>query len=231
MAAAVPFSLVVWDVDGTLSDSLGPHMAFVHAMNETHGCGLALPAVGDLKGMRKTQGTPMRQFFINAGFPDHLLDVLVADYEDSFKRDFPVLPFDGAAALVLALQAHGIEQHVVSHNTVANIRAALGDELCAAFKSLHGVDTGVGDKADTLRAIVESSASTAEQAVYVGDTKSDMAAAASAGWSFIGAGYGFQLDAELHGEDGGPPIVSSIADVSALLLPRAEEAAVEAATE
>ena len=87
---------LVFDADGTLIDSLPPHVQFVRAMNAEKGFGLAdLPEPDDLEGCRRVASAPMRAFFEKAGFPADALDGLVEEYRRTFATRFPVKPFAG----------------------------------------------------------------------------------------------------------------------------------------
>ena len=61
-------SVVIFDADGTLADSLPPHIAFCHAMNEELDAGLQLPADDDIQQCRDLAAAPMDNFLRNAGF-------------------------------------------------------------------------------------------------------------------------------------------------------------------
>ncbi len=45
---------LIFDNDGTLVDSLPPHVEFLHRMNSEHQCCLNIPACDDVAGMRRS---------------------------------------------------------------------------------------------------------------------------------------------------------------------------------
>ena len=50
-AAEIEPVAIVFDADGTLLDSLPPHVAFCRAMNDKYACGLSLPDLSSSAGM------------------------------------------------------------------------------------------------------------------------------------------------------------------------------------
>ena len=112
---------IVFDADGTLIDSLPPHVSFVRAMNEEKGFGLILPEPADLEGSRSIAAAPMRAFFQKAGFPDEALDRLVEEYRMTFATRFPAKPFAGVEDLLQLLGSFpDVKLCIVSSNTVGS---------------------------------------------------------------------------------------------------------------
>ncbi len=175
MASSSPKLGIVFDADGTLIDSLPPHVSFVRAMNEEKGFGLILPEPADLEGCRRVASAPMIAFFQKAGFPDEALDRLVEEYRMTFATRFPVKPFAGVEDLLRWLGTFpDVNLCIVSSNTVANVEDGLGEKLCKAFDFIIGVDTeGARDKAAGIAIAVERLGLPPASVIYVGDTMKD----------------------------------------------------------
>ena len=208
-------SVVVFDCDGTLSDSLPPHIEFCRRMSEKFELGIPLPEPHDLKACRRLAAAPMARFLEKAGFPATSIPGCVSEYEESFATDHPVKPFTGVAEMLKRLQTNGVQMAVVSSNTSVNVRAALGEGLCALFVSILGIDNGPASKMDAIpRALKDMGVDPDETpVVYVGDTRKDAECAVSSGCKFIGVNYGFEDLSDVSF-----PVASTVSDLEERLL-------------
>lgn len=223
---------VVFDADGTLLDSLGPHVAFCRRMSERHtGGAVAVPDPADLEACRALSAAPMDNFLRRAGFDEALVPMLVEEYERSFAADFPVKPFDAAAltALLDACGAAGVPTGVVTSNTAHNTRACLGKDLADRFSFIWGIDNGPRSKLDGMRAALRylGASRAPEEVLYVGDTRKDGACAAEAGMSFLPASYGFEdlaSDAKVTAAPRALPVAMSFEEMASTVQRRVEAA-------
>jgi phosphoglycolate phosphatase len=185
---------VIFDLDGTLADSLGDIASAMNRTLEAHGFPV-LPAtayqgfVGE--GVRRLveRALPpgaesMRDAFLaayQADYAEHLLDE---------TRLFPGIP-----PVLDALEAAGVPMAVLSNKSDGPTRR-LVDALCGrwTFRDVVGERPGVPRKpdpasalalADTLRAPPESVA-------FVGDTGVDMLTARAASMRPVGVLWGFR---------------------------------------
>jgi phosphoglycolate phosphatase-like HAD superfamily hydrolase len=188
---------VIFDADGTLADSLPPHVAFCRMMNEELKAGLLLPETSDLDGCRALAAAPMDNFLRRAGFAGSDVDTAVQRYERSFAEEFPVGLFDGVPAMLrMLVQARdqGLRMAVVSSNTSKNVRACLaqhsGPPLASCFEFIWGIDNAARSKAESLAHAAAEMGLTPQQIVYVGDTEKDARCAQACGMHFIGADWG-----------------------------------------
>ena len=226
---------VVFDADGTLLDSLPPHVEFCRAMAaarpEDESCAVvsaSLPASEDLPGMRALSAAPMDNFLRRAGFADPLILELVAEYESSFAARFPVVPFAGVAELLAALRdgdgaggGDGLRLAVVTSNTAANVRCGLGEVLSARFEVISGIDNGPLSKQDAIGACLRKmglgepgSEAVRRAALYVGDTEKDCASARANGLDFVGVDFGFE---QLSTAGLGCPVAHDVGELTTML--------------
>lgn len=214
MLASLSPRAILFDADGTLLDSLPPHVQFVRTMNEELGLGLPLPDPSDVVACRKITAAPMGNFFRAAGFPESTIERCVQAYETRFANECPVAPFAGVDSLLERLAANNVPTAVVSSNTEANVRTGLGPELSSRFEFIDGIDNAPADKAEAIGAALRRLG--VAQATYVGDTRKDCIKATAAGCTFVGVDYGFEALRE--GVDGSFEVASSVAELEALLL-------------
>lgn len=187
-------AVIVFDNDGTLADSLPPHIEFLHRMNAKHQLDLHLPPVDDLAGCRALAAAPMDAFILKAGFPASLVPEIVSEYESDFSNEHPVSPFMGVRELLKGLAESEVRMAVVSSNTSTNVKAALGPELCSYFTTILGIDNSEPSKKDSIRNALNVIGVDPETTpcIYVGDTIKDAECATHAKCRFVGVNYGFE---------------------------------------
>jgi len=195
------FDAVLFDLDGTLADTLGDIAAAGnHAMTALgrptieqhrfrHLAGQGLPylirhALGPAHGHLVEQGIELFREY----YGDHSLDRTV--------------PYDGIPELLEALGSHGLLLAVLSNKPEPATRA-----LVDALFSRHRWAAAAGARPDTplkpdptaaLR-IAESLGVPPARWAYVGDTRVDMETASAAGMFAIGVLWGFRDEPELRG--------------------------------
>lgn len=186
---------VIFDVDGTLADSLPPHVDFCRTMNEELDAGLQLPEASDLDACRALAAAPMDNFLRRAGFAEREVEIAVQRYERSFAEEFPVRLFKGVPEMLQQLAREpGLLLAVVSSNTSKNVRACLAQHsdkpLAEYFEFIWGIDNAARSKADSLAQAVAQLGLAPQQIVYIGDTAKDARCAQKCGMQFIGANWG-----------------------------------------
>ena len=195
--------LVIFDLDGTLSDSIHSIKYCTDRALEPLGMGpfseedykyfvgdgaanlikRALTAAGDVE---------------NVHFEDAF-----ARYKELFAVDcmYEVKPYDGIVELLDALKERGVKLAVLSNKphaeTIRVIEYLFGKDV---FDVLHGQIEGVPIKPDPAGAfrIMEQMRVTAEEVLYLGDTATDMKTGKGAGLFTIGALWGFRKREELE---------------------------------
>ena len=212
---------VLFDADGTLLDSLPPHVDFCHMMNAELGLKLSLPDRTDVASCRRIAAAPMANFFRAAGFPEDVIDGCVEAYEARFATECKVAPFAGVQSLLSRLASADVQCAVVSSNTAANVRAGLGPELAAYLSFIDGIDNAPADKAEAIASALVRLNVDPASAVYVGDTRKDCVKATAVGVPFVGVDYGFEAlandrDAALEGAS----VAQSVGELEELLFER-----------
>jgi phosphoglycolate phosphatase len=214
-------SAILFDADGTLVDSLPPHVDFCHAMNVKHGCGLSLPPSSDVARCRCLSAAPMNNFLLKAGFAEALIPTLVEDYEANFARGFPVAPFQGIRELLAALKTSGYRLGIVTSNTAQNVRASLGPELSSLFEFILGIDNAETSKKLSIKTAVSRLQLPSESIMYIGDTLGDYKSAVANSLTFLGVNYGFEdLAALLPVDATEATVVHTVSELHAALVPK-----------
>jgi phosphoglycolate phosphatase len=211
-------SLVVFDLDGTLLNSL------------TDLAGAANAALADLgapphpvDAYREFIGDGMLRLAERALPParrheaDAMLAALLAHYEQRWH--WTTRPYYGVIDLLLALARRAVPCAVLTNKPqrlAQQVVAALLPEV--RFQRVLGVQPGVPPKPDPAgaRRLLAEFAVAPAQCLLVGDSGADMRAARGAGMVAVGAAWGFRAVEEL-GASGAHHVICHPDDVLALL--------------
>ncbi|MAG39806.1 hypothetical protein CMI41_02460 [Candidatus Pacearchaeota archaeon] len=212
------YDAVIFDVDGTLTDTGKTHVRWCNDQNEKGGYGLPRIDVDDPVAVRGVLGNPMATIIRNYGFPEGEVKNLVTAYELRFGEDarYKAELFPDAFTLLTKLNERSSTNHLpmglVSSNVEPNIRRDLGClELFTDWVDKQRMDNEGLTKADAIRSIVELHVS--RRPVYIGDTMKDFQASVGAGAAFIGVNYGWEIN-DAHGEQHMFPVVGSIGELA-----------------
>ena len=204
--------LVIFDLDGTLVDSLADLAYAVNTTLENHGW--PCRDLHEIKSMvgdgliplvkravpRETLTRPdlMEEVLAEASslYADHSVDSTVP-YPD-IERLLEELAERSISCAVLSNKAHEFTSHIVERLFPKHSFAAIQGEIPGVPKKPH-------PKAAML--IAEKLGVLPESCILVGDSPHDMAAARAAGMSAIGAGWGYRSFGELF--SGGAQFVLS----------------------
>ena len=185
LAAAMRYSLVIFDFDGTLADSFTFFVKAQHALAQRHGFNaIAEDRVDEMRRL----GT--RELLQEIGFPKWKLPIVAADFVRTM-RDAPPMPlFPGIPDMLHHLRDGNVRLAILTSNSTDNVRRALGSEL---MDTLELVDGGVHmlGKHRRIARMLKQARVDASQAIYVGDHVSDGEAALRAGVAFGAVGWGY----------------------------------------
>ncbi len=194
---------VIFDLDGTLSDSIASLKYCGDRALAPFGYGPYLESdykyfVGD------GAANLIKRALIKSGDRDLIhFDEAFALYKKYFAADcmYQVKPYDGIPELLKALKERGIHIAVLSnkpHVQTQEVIQALFGEDC--FDVVRGQKEGVPIKPDPagVFAILEELGLTAADLLYLGDTATDMRTGRGAGAFTVGALWGFRDRKELE---------------------------------
>ena len=196
------YSAIVFDLDGTLLDSLAD---LAEAAN-TVLAGQGLP-VHPIDAYRFFVGSGVTKLFERTIPPARIGEELVARCVAQFREVYGqrwnvhTKPYDGVCDLLDALAARQIKMAVLSNKphafTELCVSEYFGDRI---FDLVLGQRDDVPPKPDPAgaREIVQIFRIAPERFLYVGDTSTDMQTATRAGMFPMGVAWGFRPRAELQ---------------------------------
>lgn len=184
----------LFDLDGTVVDSAPGIEASIHAA-----LAAAMPG-RQVRGVRECIGPPIAQLLqrLIPGIVPAELQAIIAAYRSHYDREGFRLahPYAGAEAILERLRDLGRSLLLVT-NKPAAVTAALCahldlDKRFTVMMSPDSPPGGFAGKGAMLRHLLATTGISAQQSVYVGDTREDWEAASENGLAFLGheRGYG-----------------------------------------
>ncbi len=185
-------ALVIFDLDGTLMNTLGD---ITKCVNET------LAAYG-------YPTHPSAQPFINNGarrliadaLPEHArddetVDKVLSDYRKAYSATTHSLtfPYDGVVDVLKALKKEGIKTALFSNKDTPNCLFLVNRDFPELLDCVVGVETGIPPKPDLsgIAKIFKETGCNAENTIYVGDSNVDVLTAKNANLPMFGVSWGF----------------------------------------
>jgi phosphoglycolate phosphatase len=201
------YKAILFDMDGTLLDTLADMVSAVNHILSVHGW-----PQRTTEEVRAFVGNGARRLMERAVPPDvtgGAFEAVLAEYREWYQAHNCVdtAPYPGIPALLDALAAAGVKTAVVSNKpdrTTRTLAARFFPELDGAMGQREGIASKPAP--DMVRAALDQLHAAPEETLYVGDSEVDVATARNAGLDMIGVAWGFRGRAAL--EAAGAPLVA-----------------------
>ncbi len=189
-----PLKAVIFDLDGTLLDTLNGLVATVNHILRAHG---APERTRD--EIRSFLGNGQRRLIASAlpsgeSFPD--FESIVLEYRDWYEAHATegVSPYPGIPELLSTLRARGIALGVVTNKDEGAARALIEHFFPGVFGIVAGGGEGRAPKPDPMvpRLAMNALGAKPDETLYVGDSDVDAATARAAGLPFLLCSWGFR---------------------------------------
>ncbi|MCF8382735.1 MAG: HAD family hydrolase [Chlorobium sp.] len=216
----MPFNAVIFDLDGTLLDTLEDVVNTLNAVLEAHHY-----PTHSLDEGRFLVGHGLREL-VRKSLPENtatepLIDGLLVDLMDHYSRNWNrnSKPYEGIARMLDDLDRRGLKKAILSN------KADRFTQLCAAellaewsFDTVMGHHDAIPHKPDPAGALLvaEKLGHRPEDILYVGDSGIDMLTASRAGMYPLGVLWGFRPEEELI-EFGAKTLVKTPAEITEFL--------------
>ena len=212
------YTSVLFDLDGTLLDTLGDLTAAMNRTLTRHG----LPE-RTRQQMRAALGNGARRLMelsVPAGTDGALFETLLAEYNADYATHCRIetAPYPGVDALLRQLHAQGRKLAIVSNKPDEAVRALRAEFFADTVPIAVGEKQGIRRKPapDTLLAAMAQLGAERTSTVYVGDSEVDIATARAAGLPCISVLWGFR-DRDVLEQAGAQHFAADIAQLQALL--------------
>lgn len=212
------YTSVLFDLDGTLLDTLGDLTAAMNRALTRHG----LPE-RTRQQMRAALGNGARRLMelsVPAGTDGALFETLLAEYNADYAAHCRIetAPYPGVDALLRQLHAQGCKLAIVSNKPDEAVRALRAEFFADTVPIAVGEKQGIRRKPapDTLLTAMAQLGAERTSTVYVGDSEVDIATARAAGLPCISVLWGFR-DRDLLEQAGAQQFAADTGELARLL--------------
>lgn len=186
------YSLLIFDFDGTLADTMGHFARVMDLLAERHGFERV-----DAAHLEALRGLGTRELMQQLGVPVWKLPAIVASVRREMARVIDEIRlFDGVPHLLRDLRRHGIRTAIVSSNSRANVEKVLGLKH-ASMIDHFGCGADLFGKQRKFRQTLKALEIEPALVLCIGDELRDADAAAAAGLDFSAVSWGFASEAVL----------------------------------
>jgi phosphoglycolate phosphatase len=223
---ASPISAVIFDLDGTLLDTIED---IAEASNRIYGSrGVAPFSIAEMKTLVGEGARELvRKAFASRGRPvpsDDEMTAIIKDYRVEYERLWRAhsRPYPGVPELLAELSRRGVRTAVLSNKDQTFTAAMIGELLPGhRFDVVRGSRPGTPLKPDPAPALAVAAdlALPPASCALAGDTSIDMRTARAAGMFAVGALWGFRTREELLAS-GADVLLASPAELLSLLTSR-----------
>ena len=195
--------LAVFDLDGTLLDTLDDIAAVANGILEKNGFSPLSVETFKKKLIGNGAHEMMRRAVASVCADSEVIDRLAREfkavYTDTEKS--ATQPYDGITQMLSTLQSRGIATAVLSNKPHGATVQMVEKYFPGIFETAVGNRDGVPLKPDpaSLLALCESFGAGKEEVVYIGDSETDLFTANNAGVACISVSWGFRAREELLG--------------------------------
>ncbi len=188
------YNAIVWDLDGTLLDTLNDLAASVNEALSRHGMPLRTK-----DEVRAFVGNGIRNLILRAvpdGTDADTADAVLETFTSYYKEHMndTTAPYPGVPEMLASLKAAGVKMAIVSN------KAHFATKELAKLYFADTIDAPVGAKdgvpkkpaPDAVYAALDEMGVTKDKAVFIGDSEVDVVTGKNAGMDVIAVSYGFR---------------------------------------
>lgn len=188
------FNSVVFDLDGTLLDTLGDLRDSVNFALEKNN----LPK-RSTQEIRSFVGNGIR-LLIERSVPDNTpietVDKCFSDFKEYYKNHSAILTkaYDGVIDLLITLKEKGVKIAVVSNKADFAVKTLMEDYFSGLYDCAYGERAGVERKPapDSVFGAIKEMNADSDNTVYIGDSEVDVETSKNANLPCIAVTWGFR---------------------------------------
>jgi phosphoglycolate phosphatase len=179
----MPYKLIIFDLDGTLSDSFPWFLSVVSTVADKHG----FKHIDDVEAMR---GKTTRELLKALDVPLWRVPFIARDMRKLKSESLDQIPlFTGVPEMLSALARSGLTIALVTSDSEANARRALGASVSCI--SYFACGASLFGKASKFKQVMRAAGIPVAATLAIGDEVRDAEAAKAAGIDFAAVGWGY----------------------------------------
>lgn len=179
-------SLLIFDFDGTIADTLPVAITIVNALGKEFG----FPQLKQNEFL-ELKHKSIKELLEISGLSWLQLPLFVKRARDLFKEHLlEVHPILGMPEILHTLHRRGYRMGILTSNTQEGVRQFLHSNDVQGFEFIHAPDSLFG-KSKVIRKIMKASRLSPQEIVMIGDEVRDIEAAQKAGVESVGVTWGF----------------------------------------
>ena len=213
------YKLALFDMDGTVLDTLQDLADSTNAVLEKHGF-----PTHDIEAVRQFVGNGAKVLIekaVPAGTDARKIDAVLADFKEYYGDHSAdaTKPYDGIPEMLRQLRAAGVRTAVVSNKPDFAVRSLSAQYFGELFDVSIGDREGVRKKPapDSVLEVMRQLGCEPCETVYIGDSDVDVQTAQNAGIDGIFVDWGFR-SVECLCQSGAKTVVSSPNEIAELIL-------------
>lgn len=196
------YDTVIFDLDGTLMDTLEDLAAAVNEILRRHG--YPVRSIGEV---RRIVGNGLRQTLtlcLPEGTAEAVVEELLPEFADYYQSHCQIRtkPYDGIEETLAELCRRGYKLAIVSNKRDAAVKTLRDDRFREYVPVAIGENESAGIRKkpapDTVYQALKELGGSRERAIYVGDSEVDKKTADNAGLPCISVDWGFRDREELE---------------------------------
>ena len=222
---APPFDTFIFDLDGTLLDTLDDLMVLTNDVLAE--AGMPPHTREEINSYVGNGGLALIRQAVPAGTPEAVVDEVHERWKAAYDR-YPndlTKPYPGVEALLAELRRRGCKLGILSNKFDGGVQFIVNKCLPGAVDAAHG-EGGVRNfprkpAPEGLLATIAELGSVPERTAYVGDSPGDIHVARNAGCYAVGVTWGYHDPADFAAEGWPPDLLASDPAQIAALAPEA----------
>lgn len=188
------YKLVVFDLDGTVLNTIGGLTNAVNAVLDANG--LPVKTKDQVQSMIGNGTRKLIERCLGDGADEQLVLKIYSEYQEFYRDNclYDTFPYDGITDMLKALNQAGVKCAIVTNKPDAPAKTLIREHFGDLIVETHGNVPQVPVKPDPtfVYKTMENLGVTPSETVYIGDSDVDIKTGIAAGTDYISVDWGFR---------------------------------------
>lgn len=188
------YKLAIFDLDGTVLNTIGGLAHAVNAVLESNG--IPVKTKDEVQAMVGNGTRKLIERSVGEGADPELIDKVYSEYQKFYSENcsYDTYPYEGITDMLIALKQAGVKCAVVTNKPDAPAKTLIEEHFAGLIEQTHGNVPDVPVKPDPTFVFktMESLGVKPSETVYIGDSDVDIRTGKNAGIDYISVDWGFR---------------------------------------